>query len=184
MLIKIGIFADFDMFCNYLPFVSSSFMAMVAVRKEDQQPVNYRESHSEQNNMTRRNNRMSTTNNSTDSVKNNYSGEKKSKLGQFHTEQEVFLEETNSNKLCQKIDSIVLLYPDVTNYGYVKEIHNLLFQHKHESSFIADLREILRNDIRWSPADQAIGFHNEKTKRRDFTIYYCLALYCKRKEKD
>lgn len=87
------------------------------------------------------------------------------------------------HSLRKQIDEIVCLHPDVTRYSYIKEIHSFLFPREHDSSFINNLRTILHTDVHWDYNHHATGFVDAQTKHRDFTIYYCLALYCKRKEK-
>lgn len=81
------------------------------------------------------------------------------------------------------IDEIVERHPDVISYAYIKELHSFMFPREQNGEFLKVMKSILYQDVRWDFNHRALGFVDEQTRCRDFTIYYCLALYCKRKEK-
>lgn len=81
----------------------------------------------------------------------------------------------------QAFDLIVNQYPDVSSYAYIRALHESLSYIGQSDKVRDGLCDLLNADVHWNNKGIANGFKDPKTAPIDFTIYYYLALYCKRK---
>ncbi len=82
-----------------------------------------------------------------------------------------------------QLKTIAESHPDVSSYAYIKAIHDYFLPREQDAAAREIMINILRRDVQWNMDGTAEGFVNDDTRAVDFTIYYCLSLYCKRKEK-
>lgn len=88
---------------------------------------------------------------------------------------------TEEQGYLQTLEQITTRHPDVCSYAYIRAIHEFFLPLEQNPSARAFLEHQLKSDVRWDN-DIVVGFCDDSTAAVDFTIYYCLALYYKRKE--
>ena len=80
-------------------------------------------------------------------------------------------------------DGLAARNPEVSSYEFIFRIHRWFLPHEKESPLLKRMQEILEKDLRKDTAGLPAGFLDYGTAKRDFVIYYCLGLYCKRQNK-
>lgn len=80
-------------------------------------------------------------------------------------------------------DNIVTQYPDVSSFGFIHQIHLFFLPHERDSSLLRRMQALLEGDIHVDSNGMPAKFSDACTASRDFAIYYCLGLYCKRQKK-
>ena len=71
----------------------------------------------------------------------------------------------------------------VSTYPFIHRIHIEFLPHEKDSNLLIAMLDLLKNDLKHNGSGHPIGFKNAKTSGRDFAIYYCLGLACKRLNK-
>lgn len=80
-------------------------------------------------------------------------------------------------------DGLCAKFPDVSSYAFIFQIHRWFLPHEKERTLLKRMQEILEKDLRKNTSGVPAGFLDFSTAKRDFAIYYCLGLYCKRQNK-
>lgn len=80
-------------------------------------------------------------------------------------------------------DDLAERFPDVRSYAFIYQIHQMFLPHEKDGALLRRMQELLEKDLRKNSGGDPVGFLNSSTARRDFAVYYCLGLYCKRQKK-